>query len=313
MKLIDLSENPLPPGGEAVRVGLGSGLSLRVGVWAPPAGMPCRGTVAILPGRSEFVEKYAEVVSELLARQFAVAVLDWRGQGGSSRLLRDPRRGHVGRFADYAADLDAMLLQVLVRLPPPRFAVAHSMGGTVALMRAARGGQGFHRIVLSAPMLEIGGLRWPGGARLLAAAMAGVGGGGVLIPGGSRRTPLGLPFEGNLLTSDRKRYAAFGALARAAPELTIGAPTIGWVHAAFGAMAALGAPGALDRAAVPVLAIGCGRDRVVDTATTERVVARMKLGRTIVVTGALHEIMMERDALRSQFWAAFDRFVPGSG
>jgi lysophospholipase len=31
-----------------------------------------------------------------------------------------------------------------------------------------------------------------------------------------------------------------------------------------------------------------------------------------VIPGARHEILMERDAIREQFWAAFDAFIPGS-
>jgi lysophospholipase len=31
-----------------------------------------------------------------------------------------------------------------------------------------------------------------------------------------------------------------------------------------------------------------------------------------VIPGARHEILMERDAIRAQFWAAFDAFIPGS-
>ena len=46
-----------------------------------------RGTVVVLGGRAEFIEKYFEVIGELLARDFAVAALDWRGQGGSARRL----------------------------------------------------------------------------------------------------------------------------------------------------------------------------------------------------------------------------------
>jgi len=37
----------------------------------------------------------------------------------------------------------------------------------------------------------------------------------------------------------------------------------------------------------------------------------MRAGRLIVIEGAEHEILMERDAFRDQFWAAFDRFIPG--
>ena len=32
----------------------------------------------------------------------------------------------------------------------------------------------------------------------------------------------------------------------------------------------------------------------------------------IVIPGARHEILMERDAIREQFWAAFDAFIPGT-
>jgi lysophospholipase len=32
----------------------------------------------------------------------------------------------------------------------------------------------------------------------------------------------------------------------------------------------------------------------------------------VVIVGAQHELMMERDAFREQFWAAFDAFIPGS-
>ena len=61
-----------------------------------PAGTPPerpRGTVVLLTGRGEFIEKYAtEVVGELLERGFAVVALDWRGQGLSDRPLPSTTR-----------------------------------------------------------------------------------------------------------------------------------------------------------------------------------------------------------------------------
>jgi lysophospholipase len=50
---------------------------------------------------------------------------------------------------------------------------------------------------------------------------------------------------------------------------------------------------------------------VTDTRATERFASRLRAGRLIVVDGAEHEIMMERDIFRDRFWAAFDSFVPG--
>ncbi len=60
------------------------GAQLRAAFWRPE-GVP-RGTVALVQGRAEFIEKYYEVVGELLERGFVVASFDWRGQGLSQRL-----------------------------------------------------------------------------------------------------------------------------------------------------------------------------------------------------------------------------------
>ena len=56
------------------------------------------GTVCVFGGRGEFIEKYFETVNELRNRGFAVATMDWRGQGHSSRQLPDPRKGLCRRF-----------------------------------------------------------------------------------------------------------------------------------------------------------------------------------------------------------------------
>jgi len=56
------------------------GTRLRFAIWRPQNGL--QGTVVLLGGRGEFIEKYAgELVGELLGRGYAVYALDWRGQG----------------------------------------------------------------------------------------------------------------------------------------------------------------------------------------------------------------------------------------
>ena len=88
MDLVATPKNPIPLG---VSVGFlkgKGGVPLRFARWRS-ALKERHGTVCIFPGRSEFIEKYFEVVGELRRRGFAVAVLDWRGQGGSGRLLQE--------------------------------------------------------------------------------------------------------------------------------------------------------------------------------------------------------------------------------
>src|SRR5262249_18859512 len=79
MNLVSIPANPVPDDVVTGMVKTRDGVSLRFARWAPPAGR--KGTVCLFPGRAEFIEKYFETVRDLRARGFAVAALDWRGQG----------------------------------------------------------------------------------------------------------------------------------------------------------------------------------------------------------------------------------------
>jgi lysophospholipase len=108
------------------------------------------------------------------------------------------------------------------------------------------------------------------------------------------------------------RYERSGSVLAAAPELGLGWWTIGWAHAAFRLWKRFEDPDyARQILGPPMLVIGSGADRVVDLRAIERFASRLRAGRLIVIDGAQHEIMIERDELRDQFWAAFDQFIPG--
>jgi lysophospholipase len=62
----------------------------------------------------------------------------------------------------------------------------------------------------------------------------------------------------------------------------------------------------------PILAVSAGRDQVVSTPAIEEFAIRLRTGSHLIVSGAQHEILMEQDRHRAQFWAAFDAFVPGT-
>jgi lysophospholipase len=61
-----------------------------------------------------------------------------------------------------------------------------------------------------------------------------------------------------------------------------------------------------------VVVIAAGRDEIVSTAAVEEFSMRMRAGSHLIVAGSRHEILMEQDRYRTQFWAAFDAFVPGT-
>ena len=311
MLLVSTDDNPIPPGAVAAMARAVDGVQLRTARWAPPTAL--RGTVAILHGRSEFIEKYFEVVADLLARGFAVATLDWRGQGGSTRPLKNPRKGHIDDFSLYERDIGALVDDVLgPSCPQPWFALCHSMGGAVLLSIAHAGRCPFERVVLTAPMIFPARLPFARAAHALVEGIDTLGFGGAFSPGGRGAVVSALPFEGNVLTSDPVRYARSANVLAARPELALGWWTIGWAHAAFRLWRRFEEPDyAREIEGPPMLVIGSGRDRVVDLSATERFVSRMRAARLVVIDGAEHEVLMERDVFRDQFWAAFDRFIPG--
>lgn len=305
-------DNPMPAEPELMSVTTSDGISLRVACWKPEAG-EVKGTVCILQGRAEFIEKYFEVVGELLGRGFAVVAFDWRGQGLSGRQVSNPRKGHVRRFADFRRDLEAIRDQVLLpRMPEPHFALAHSMGGAVALSAAYEGWLPFRRLVTTTPMLALCIVKRPRLVALLVRVMRILGFGKAFVPGGGETSICTLPFKGNRLTGDPVRYTRNANAATAIGAGAIGAPTVAWLDAAFRFMRRFTDPRYALKIRLPTLIVAAGADPVCATPATERFAARLKAGHAIVIPGARHEILMERDAIREQFWAAFDAFIPGS-
>lgn len=311
MTLISIPANPAPDNVVAGVIRTPDGADLRFARWAPPAGR--KGTVCVFTGRGECIEKYFETVRDLRDRGFAVAMIDWRGQGHSSRRLRDPRKGYVRSFADFETDLDTFMREiVLPDCPPPYFALAHSMGGAVLLRMAHAGKRWFDRIVLSAPMIDLPGASTSVPVRMLIRTMRYFGLGGRYIPGGGPETVGTGPFADNPLTSDPVRYARNAAIFEEDPTLGIGAPTVAWADAAFRTIVGFRAMDYPARIRQPILMIAASHDLVVSTAAIEEFAYHLRAGSHLVISGARHEILQEQDRYRSQFWAAFDAFVPGT-
>lgn len=305
--LISVAANPVPDDHVSGSLTTADGVRLRYARFpAPGRG---RGTVIVLEGRGEFIEHYFETVADLRRRGFAAVCFDWRGQGGSQRLLADPRKGHVNDFADYLTDFEAVLHQVvLADCRPPYFVLGHSTGGAIALLAAARMRTQIERMVLTAPLL---GLARPSRAWLapVSGLLCYLGLAESYVPGGGRTILQTFPFDGNPVTSDPERYRRATDVVEAEPSLGIGSATIGWLNAAMRAVTRMDRAEFADSVPLPVLMIVAGAESIVSNAAIERLSARLKTGAHLRIPGARHEILMERDVYRSQFWAAFDAFV----
>lgn len=293
----DLADGPHQ--GRAVWLHADDGLRIRAAFWD---GGP-KGTVLLIPGRTEYVEKYGRAARDLLARGFSTLTLDNRGQGLADRLTPDPMIGHVGRFADYQRDLAAVLAFARdAGVPQPLFLMGHSMGGAIGL-RAILEGAPVRAAVFSAPMW---GIRM---APMIAplARVIGTAARATRLPARYAPTtgrvpyPLAVPFENNTLTTDRAMWDWMVSQMIAQPALAIAGPSVQWLDNALAECRWLSRQ---TLPALPCLTMLGQNERIVDVPAVKRVMARWPGARLEEVPGAEHELMMEAPDLRARFFDA---------
>ncbi len=287
------------------------GTRLRTGVFEAS---PSRGVCVLLHGQTEFIEKYIEVIGELRARGFTVATFDWRGQGGSARLLADPLKAHIADFAQYDDDLTSFLEQIVKPISPkPPLVLAHSMGGHILLRTLHDWPDALSAAVLTAPMLGVSTRGYPAPlVRLVAALYNLFGKGRDFAWGMAERDPFLVTFDTQLVTSDRARYERTQEILKQNPAIRLAGPTWCWIKAAARSMRRAMAPGFAEAIQTPVLMCGAGKDRIVLVEAERAFARRLPHSTYLELEDSEHEIMMENDSIRTRFWAALDGFVEKS-
>jgi lysophospholipase len=285
-------------------------LSIRYGIWECGAKTK-RGSVILLGGRKEFLEKYAETIDELQQRSFDVYSIDWRGQGLSSRMLPDRHKGYVKDFNDYIEDLSFFIRNLVrPRAVSPLIILAHSMGGHIVLRFMHDYHYVIHKAVLTSPMIDISipyASRWLVKSISRLAARNGLG--RLYTIGSNGYSVLKNKFEGNPLTSDHKRFMVEHKAIESNPGLALGGVTYGWLAAAFDSIDLLSSDGYAERISSPVLIIGAGKESIVSEAAQKSLCSRMERCRFVSIPESYHEILMENDRIREIFWNEFDKFI----
>ena len=274
------------------------GLRIRVAYW------PCdaaKGTVLMLPGRTEYVEKYGVVAKEFAARGFAMMAIDWRGQGLADRLIDDARVGHIIDFPDYQKDL-AVALDLIRDLgaPAPWHLIGHSMGGGIGL-RAVMAGIPVKTCAFTGPMwgIYMAPLVKPFGWALPRVADA-IGMGTKLPPSTSYENyVLSNPFQGNMLTTDPDMYALMHRQLTAQPDLALGGPSLIWLREALRECRYLSRQPSPNLPCVTFLG---ENEQIIDCPRVHDRMNRWPGGALDVLPGAEHEVLMETPALRSRVY-----------
>lgn len=280
----------------------------------------CLGTIVIVQGQAEAIEKYYSLISAMVERGFDVLAYDLRGQGKSQRLVRNPKVGYVAHFEDYLLDLSIIHEEILRKSARgPFFLFGHSTGGLIGLLAARKREFQFSRMFLSSPMLELPQLNWmPKTSALILNTANFLGLGAMPIPRrwkfiDNRQTDAKEKAKSaaKLKAGETKQYsnAVMERIRTEAPDLLIGGPSMAWINAARLAMELVQTPVFVSTIRVPLFIVGGTDDRVVGYRGIERVGVQLRIGGFSVIPGAGHELFLEREPIRQQMMAAFDAFI----
>jgi lysophospholipase len=310
--LFESEENPIPNGITAHYLQTHQGQTVRYALM-PTNEAVKKGTVIILHGRNECIEKYFETMLDLNKRGFDTATFDWLGQGGSDRLLQDKSRGHIDSFDQYIQQFDLFFEEVaLPDCRGPFFVLAHSTGSLIAILSSPLMTNRVQRMVLCAPLLGL--INQPFSHHNIArlSALLKFFGLGNKYMGGGPRPRETMPFLNNRLTSDERRYKRNSVLYEVQPDLGLGSPTVSWVNASCKAMDTVQTSSFKAKVQIPTLIIAAGGDQIVSNRTIENFIRGMRSTALVTIDGSKHEILQEADFYRDQALAAFDAFVPGT-
>jgi lysophospholipase len=307
MKLASFDRRAIPASSKFSTWAAGDGWKIRRLDWPQPPQSTARGSIIFANGRGDFIEKYLEPLAHWHRLGWNVTSFDWRSQGASQG---DIRRGHLDSFDALAADGAALIAGWAAEAPGPHVAVGHSMGGHLLLRILAEHQLRLDAAVLVAPMIGINS--WPlppAAAQLVAQGFCMLGWSRVPVwsGGGKFRTGDGSQ-RARILTSCAERYSDELWWFQQRPGFSLGAPTWGWLSAAFRSVAQL-TPAKLEAIDLPVLLLGTDRDRLVSPAAIRWAARLIPKAELIMYPTAGHELLRETDPVRVDALARIDGFL----
>lgn len=262
-------------------------------------------TIIISPGRGESYLKYKELCFDLYNQNYNIFIIDHRGQGLSTRLLSDNKKGYVKSFDDYVEDLNT-LIEDHIKLKP--YLLGHSMGSTIALLFMLKYPQKLTAAALCSPLININSGITP---MWLAKAFI------KLVNTydklchfesdyflGQRKYKL-KTFAENKQSQSRKRYQRYVDLYTQQPALQIGGVTTHWLNEVLKTEKLLFKH--INKLVTPVTIIQAGNEVIVDNNAQNKLCALIKQNtkssahsEPLVIEGAFHELLFEKDEYRNK-------------
>lgn len=266
-----------------------------------------KGLVIVCPGRTEYIEKYYRVADEILKRGFKVAIIDWPGQGLSERMCKDESLGHIDSFTHFThalSDVEGLLTSKFENLP--LITLAHSMGGAIVLQAMVDGLVKPKGAAFCAPMWGVA-IKIPA-IKLIASTMANLG-----FAHKAVRRHGDESFETNVVTHDEVAWQLNRNLLASMSELECGPPSWSWLNQSLKSIAHTKTALSKAPCGTPIFVASAEEEVLVDNVDHSDMTENFTHAEHILVKNARHEILMEQDEAKAEFWAGFDRLLKRCG
>ena len=289
-------------GGQDIFVG-----HVRGHLW--PSGQPNAPKILVLPGFTEYCEKYAHIGQVIHQKGYDSLTIDWPGQGLSGNLGRDDLAVHIDDFADHLTALKALLVKAGWH-DSELHILAHSMGGHLAIRVASLLANQVQSVALSTPMMvPVQKPIWA--IRSLAWLLNKIGFARHHVP--FTKIPKIEDVQSfiadNPLTKDEAGFAWQTRWFFEKPELRRFGATNGWVGAAYGsAVKTTLNPDFLQTLEQPFLLLAAADETIIDNQAIEKASHALPNATYYVIADARHELFNERPAAYQAVWAHIDAF-----
>ena len=305
---LELNNYHAPNNGNFIYVRMKDNKKIRLAYWKVASDhQNSPGTVLLQHGHNEFIEKYYETIQDLIDRNFNVVCFDWRGQGMSDRMINNQNKQYIEDFSIHMNDLNHIINQIIKRnFPSPLFGIGHSMGGHLLLLYQAINQNNFKSLVLSAPML---GFKYEKFLFLISFLSNFFLNKDAYFPFSRPNMGNETPFAENDLTNDYNRYVRTQKLVRKRPDIRLWGVTNAWVYAVKKSLKKIRKEEWYKNIKIPITIINPLNDKVVDSNKTKNFSKNLHNCEIFNFDKIEHEILMEKDEYRKNFWSIFDKII----
>ena len=259
-----------------------------------------KAIVFILPGLSEYGEKYIETTRQLNAQNFDVVIIDWAYQGLSSRYPNNPHKRQSDGINQDIADLHQLITQE-INSPLPHLMLTHSMGANYGLRYIDQHPKSFKAIALSAPMLGIAGIcKFHALTKLLLKLLSTFK--NAYVPGGHNWNEHDRKdIVKGTFSNDPIRREIHSAWMAKNPKLQIGNPTYKWLSHNLKSICYLVQTNVLENIKQPTFIGLAEKESVVDNDAIIHAAKHLPNAHLEFLNESAHEILMEVDQVRDVF------------